>query len=82
MQIIYSAVKNRKIDWPKIIYDDLLNKLRLPFSTSKLKQRDSTVLYPRFLTGVIHLRYSDEDTYHPGKILISKLGHNLLDNKK
>ena len=82
VQIVSSAVKNRKIDWAKIIYYDLLNKLRLPSSTSKRKQRDSTVLYPRFLTGVIHLRYNDEDTYPPGNLSYSELGHNLLNNKK
>ena len=27
VQMVYSTVKNRKIDWAKIIYDDLLNKL-------------------------------------------------------
>ena len=30
VQMVYSTVKNRKIDWAKLIYDDLLNKLRLP----------------------------------------------------
>ena len=73
VQMVYSAVKNRKIDWAKIMYDDLLNKLRLPSSTSKRKQRDSAVMYPRFLTSVIHLRYSDGDTYPPGNLSYSEL---------
>ena len=82
VSMVYSMVKNHKIDWSKLIYDDQLNKLRLPSSTSKRKQRESTVLYPCFLTGVIHLRYSDEDTYPPGNLSYSKLGHTLLNNKK
>ena len=50
LQILYSAVKNRQIDWAKLIYDDLLNKLSLPQS-SKAPQRHTTVMYPVFSLG-------------------------------
>ena len=82
VQMVYSTVKNRKIDLAKLIYDDLLNKLRLLSPNSKRKQRDTTVLYPRFLTGVIRLRYNKDDTYPPGNLSYSEIGSTLLNIKK
>ena len=80
--MVYSAVKNRKIDWAKLIYDDLLNKLRLPYRPSKSRQRQTTVLYPRFLTGVIRLRYNEDDTYPLGNMSYSDIGMNLVNTKE
>ena len=79
--MVFSAVKNRKIDWAKLIYDDLLNKLRLPQS-SKAPQRHTTMMYPRFLSGVIRMRYEDSDTYPPGDLPYSKIGNTMLNNKR
>ena len=79
--MVYSAVKNRKIDWAKRIYDDLFNKLRLPQS-SKQPQRQTTVLYPRFLSRVIRLRYEENDTYPPGNHPYSEIGNTMLNNKR
>ena len=82
VKMIYSAVKNSKIDWAKLIYDDLLNKLRLPHQPSKSRRRQTIVLYPRFLTGVTRLRYNDEDTYPPGNLSYSDIGSTVPNIKK
>ena len=79
--MVFSAVKNRQIDWAKLIYDDLLNKLRLPQS-SKAPQRHTTVMYPHFLSGVIKLRYSDADTYPDSDLHYSEIGNTMLNNKR
>ena len=81
LQMVYSAVKNRQIDWAKLIYDDLLNKLRLPQS-SKAPQRQTAVMYPRFLSGVIKLRCSEADTYPDGDLHYSEIGNTMLNNKR
>ena len=62
----YSFIKNRKIDFAKLIYQDLLNKLRLPKATSKRKtKRETGVLYPRFLSAILHEDLSKDDSYPP-----------------
>ena len=81
LQMVYSAVKNRQIDWAKLIYDDLLNKLRLPQS-SKAPQRHTAMMYLRFLSRVIKLRYSDADTYPDGDLHYSEIGNTMLNNKR
>ena len=77
VQIVYSAVKNRKIDWPKLIYDDLLSKV----SNDHRKQY---VLYPRFLTGVLagSPRFAKDNSFPPGNLTYSAIGSNLLSEKK
>jgi len=79
--MVYSAVKNRQIDWAKLIYYDFLNKLRLPQS-SKAPQRQTAVMYPRFLSGVIKLRYPEADTYPHGDLHYSEIGNTMLNNKR
>ena len=80
--MVYSAVKNRKIDWAKLIYDDMHNKLRLHTPNSKRKNMETIVLYPRFLTRVIILRYKEDDTYPSGNLPYSEIGSNLRNLKK
>ena len=40
--MVYSIVKNGRIDWVKLIYEDLLNKLRLPKASLKKKTKRET----------------------------------------
>ena len=82
VQMVYSMVKNRKIDWAKLIYDDLQNKLRLPHHSFKSPQRQTTVLYPRFFSGVIRMTYDEDDTYPPGNLPYSEIGITLLNIKR
>ena len=79
VQMVFSAVKNRKIDWAKVIFDDLLNKLRLPSAHSKKKlKREITVLYPRFLTAIISRRFQADDKYPVGNLTCLEIESNLL----
>ena len=56
----FSVVKNRNIDFVKLIYQDLLSKLRLPKASSKKKtKRETGVLYPRFLSAIFLTVRSD-----------------------
>jgi hypothetical protein len=79
VQMAYSVIKNRKIDYAKLIYQDLLNKLRLPKATSKRKtKRETGVLYPRFLSAILHEDLSKDDSYPPGNLSYSEIGSNIL----
>ena len=64
-----------------MIYDDLLTKLRLPQS-AKAPQRQTAVMYPRFLSGVIRMKYAENDTYRDGNLHYSEIGNTMLNNKR
>ena len=70
-------MKNHKIDWAKLIYDDLLSKLLTD-------HRKQYVLYPRFLTGVLagSPRFAKDNSFPPGNLTYSAIGSNLLSEKK
>ena len=77
--MVFSVVKNRKIDFAMFIYQDLLNKLRLPKASSKKKtKRETGVLYPRFLSIFLQKDLSKDNNYPPGNISYSEIGSNIL----
>ena len=77
--MVFSAVKNRKIDWEKLIFGDLLNKLSLPSAHSKKKlKRETAVLYLRFLTAIISKRFKADGTCPVGNLTYSQIGSNLF----
>ncbi|KAJ9568524.1 hypothetical protein OSB04_004490 [Centaurea solstitialis] len=70
VQIFFSLIKNMNIDFAKIIFDDLISRLK------KGKGRKETVLYPRFLSTIFQ-KSLDED-YPAGDLSYHTLADNIL----